>query len=293
MSIELVRYFVHRVSIGSQVMGAQTVSVTRSLEANSIIQKGNPTNVYNYYKKPTLSITVNNFLTSTGGNSLLSGFNLQNKIYIAPEPKDIKIDIVNGGGLLFKDFLLKSISYTFPTQGNFTEQLTYEGHVVESSSSSSDFSGGTDSGQAGRRQHYSLGGEPAEVAALLNNGHSLLNVEVGMNLNYGSIPTYGGFYTVYNKYLSMPVDISCTYEILDRGYVQSKDTYIVSDLGRLIDDQVEDKYVSVAIGGPPAINLGDKCFLTNVDRSGGDAGQNNYSIYKYTYKNNDNNFTVS
>jgi hypothetical protein len=274
-------------------MGAQTVSVTRSLEANSIIQKGNPTNVYNYYKKPTLSITVNNFLTSTGGNSLLSGFNLQNKIYIAPEPKDIKIDIVNGGGLLFKDFLLKSISYTFPTQGNFTEQLTYEGHVVESSSSSSDFSGGTDSGQAGRRQHYSLGGEPAEVAALLNNGHSLLNVEVGMNLNYGSIPTYGGFYTVYNKYLSMPVDISCTYEILDRGYVQSKDTYIVSDLGRLIDDQVEDKYVSVAIGGPPAINLGDKCFLTNVDRSGGDAGQNNYSIYKYTYKNNDNNFTVS
>jgi hypothetical protein len=263
------------------------------MDVNPTFQKGLPTNVYNYYKKPTYTISVSNFLTSSGGNALLSGFNLANKIYNDPEAKDVQIDIVSGGGLLFKDFVLKSASFNFSNQGNFTEQVTYEGHVVESTGSSSDFSGSTDQGDVGRRQHYSLGGEPSDVAGLITNGHALLSVEASININYGTVPTYGGFYTIRGKYIAFPIDVSCTYEVLDRGYSQSNSTYTSTSLGRLIDDKVEDKYETISIGGPPAISLGDHCFLTNVDRSGGDAGQSNYSIYKYTYKNNNNYFTVS
>jgi len=284
--MQLIQYYAHRVSVGSVVMGAQTVSVTRSMDATAIVQKGLPTNVYNYYKKPTITVSVTNVISSTGGNLVLGGFNLENQIYNStPDTRDIQIDIVGGGGLKFRDFVLKSATFNFPNQGNFTEQLTFEGHVVESSSSSSDFSGGSDTINVGRRQHYILGGSPTLP------GQHLLNVEASINLNYGTVPTYGNFYTVKGKYISFPVDVSCTYEILDLGYSQSDSTYGVGDGGLTVNDTVS--YGAISIGGPPSISLGDKCFLVNAERSGGDAGQNNYSIYKYTYRNNNNKFTVS
>ena len=67
------------------------------------------------------------------------------------------------------------------------------------------------------------------------------------------------------------------------------DGYSVS--GYSVGDYVEPQ--SIIIASYPTINLGTGNFLTNIDRSGGDAGQSDYSVYKYTYKNNDGSFTVS
>ena len=121
----------------------------------------------------------------------------------------------------------------------------------------------------------------------------MLSVSASMNINYGEIPTFGGLYTYKNKYMTYPVDISCTYEVLDREYAQSRVDYTGSDPDTIIDDDLESYYRVISIGGVPAINLGEKNFLTNIDRSGGDAGNSDYSIYRYTYKNNDNSFSIS
>lgn len=210
----------------------------------------------------------------------------------------------------FKDMILKSITYSFRNEGNFTEQLTYEGHMVEDFPELSETNYYTSNpsswpeftGNVKRRKDFNTAGGkiPKEVAGLLfgqneQAGKSgiLLSVEASLNMNYGEIPTFGYFPSVRNKYISLPIDISCTYEVLDKGYKNQNnlfyDGYSVS--GYSVGDYVEPQ--SIIIASYPTINLGTGNFLTNIDRSGGDAGQSDYSVYKYTYKNNDGSFTVS
>lgn len=288
MPLILTQYFVHTLLIDSQrVGGVQSVTIGKSYDQTTIIGKGSPVATKNFYKKPQLTISFTKFI-SDGHSSFLSGFNIRNEIYKTPPEKyDIEIGIVGGTGLKFIDTVLSSVTYNFTNQGDFTEDLTFTGHVSETTSSIAQPA--VEYGQTKRRQDFNKAvALPAEIP-----GSTLLSVSASMNINYGEIPTFGGFYTYKNKYITYPVDISCTYEVLDREYAQSRVDYTGSDPDTIIDDDLESYYRVISIGGVPAINLGEKNFLTNIDRSGGDAGNSDYSIYRYTYKNNDNSFSIS
>ena len=288
MALILTQYFVHTLLIdGQRVGGVQSVTVGKSFDQTSIIAKGLPTSTKNFYKKPQLTISFTKFM-SDGHSSFLSGFDIKNEIYKAPPTTyDIEIGIVGGVGLKFIDTVLTSVTYNFTNQGDFTEDLSFLGHVSETTSSIS--APTVEYGQTKRRQDFN------KAVALPDElpGSTLLSVSTSMNINYGEIPTFGGFYTYKNKYISYPVDISCVYEVLDREYEQSRVDYTGSAEDKIIEDDLETYYRTISIGGVPAINLGEKNFLTNVDRSGGDAGNSDYSIYRYTYKNNDNSFSIS
>ena len=51
--------------------------------------------------------------------------------------------------------------------------------------------------------------------------------------------------------------------------------------------------IELGISGALTIDLGDNNYLTSSDRSGGEAGQSSYTVYKFTYKNSNNTFTIS
>ena len=131
------------------------------------------------------------------------------------------------------------------------------------------------------------------IPSAVVNGVHLLSIEVSLSINYGNIPTWGAFYTNKSSYISFPMDISCTFEILDTGFGSSISDFATDALGNnVFTSDLSEESIVIASGGP-TINLGSKNFLSSVERSGGDAGQNNYSIYKVTYKNTNNYFTVS
>lgn len=285
MSLKLIQYFIHTLKINSQrVGGVQSVTVGKSFNTTNITGKGLPTNVKNFYQKPELSISFTKFM-SDDYSSFLSGFDIRNEIYKTPPEKyDIEIGIVGGGGLKFVNTVLGGVTYNFTNQGDFTEELSFIGHVSEAISSIA--APAVEYGQTKRRQHFIKANIPSEIPS-----STLLSVTASMNINYGTIPTFGKFYTHKNKYITYPVDISCTYEVLDKGYSQARSDYTGSNEETIINDEVS--YRSIVISGVPSVNLGDKNILTNVDRNGGDAGNNDYSIYRYTYKNNDNSFSVS
>jgi hypothetical protein len=272
---------------GSEVGGVQSMTVAKNAETTTIIKKGSPTVVKNFYKRPNVDVSFTKFLSNTAGAYFPGGFNLLQR---PPQTFVLEAEVVGGGGLKFVDMILKSASYKFSNQGFFSETLTFNGSLLEGRASIS--ARPYEMGTTYRRQDYNKSGSsnPAAVSALLAGGHALLSTEVSFNANYGDIPTYGNFYSVKSKYLSFPVDVSCTYEVLDRGYTHSGSTY-GNDGNNFIYDTVSNE--SIIIGGPPTINLGSNNFLVNIDRSGGEAGQGDYSIFKFTYRNNDGSFTIS
>lgn len=369
MSQILVRYFVNSVRLDElAVHGVQTATLNQSSDTTLIMPKGLPNGVKNFYKKPTVSVSLTKFL-SPNVPSIVSGFVLRDAIMLQPVGHKLEVGVVGGGGFTLTDAVLSSVVFNYTTQGFFTEEVTYAGNLISKydiycvhsfwlitlENTSGDGSvrfkynnncDVSDSyinrsisgeyyeeitvesetppqlitkiglnkitisiaiideyGTVYRRQHFTKSkpvGIPEDV---------LLSVTASLNINYGQIPTYGGFLSLYGKYISFPVDVSCTYEMLDVGNSISQinsnagiiafgatgATGSVGATGPIIKNAVKDSVtgVVISISGPPTINLGSKNFLSSIDRSGGDAGQSNYSTVKYTFKNNDNSFTVS
>jgi hypothetical protein len=226
-------------------------------------------------------------------------------------------------GIKCRDMLLNSINYKFSTDGFFTEECSFGGHSLESGilkvgdagyyqydKKSEDSNFVPHSGTVTRRPNFFLSQAPIEVATLLASGAILTSVDVSINFEYGEYPAYGGFYTVANKYVKYPFDISCSFEVLDRGYLKYTNNawegllvasgYVntgnSNDKKTNLDTvyrELNTQSIELGISGALTIDLGDNNYLANSDRSGGEAGQNGYTIYKFTYKNSNNTFTIS
>jgi hypothetical protein len=291
MSIELVRYFINSMSVGgSQLYGVSTVSIERAANPTTLIKKGLPSTTRNWYKKPSASISYSRFLTSTIFTPINTS--LMSQGGGRPTVTTIKVGTIGGGIFQFNDARLKSLNFNFPNEGNFTESVTYEGTTLSSGANGLvELNDVSDSIRVLRRKNFNMAGStmPSAVA----NGVHLLSVEASLSINYGNIPTWGDFYTNKSSYISFPMDISCTFEILDTGFGSSVSDFFTDSLSNnAFESNLQDEEIVISSGGP-TINLGTKNYLSNIERSGGDAGQNNYAIYKVTYKNTNNYFTVS
>lgn len=343
----LIRYDLQNLKINNVVVsGIQNISINQNLDVTTIPQWGNPFNSTNVYKKPNIDISFSKFI-SDNVKSLpidisITGVSKTGAVIpsgkIIPSPLDIDIYIYNyqnadnvyPTGIQLKDCLIKSINYKFGTEGFFTEDLTFSSHLLINSGlapaikydeEGSNFVIG--SGSVKRRPDFFASGVPREVYGHLTSGHVLLSVDVSISFDYGDIPSYGRFYTTANKYVKYPIDVSCTFEVLDRGFYtvtgnMYQDTgtrshsYIYSgilnpppysgeikssgNMNEIVYSVFENMYTTgilLGIKDGLTINLGPNNFLVSRERSGGDAGQNNYSTYRYTYKNTTSEFTLS
>lgn len=280
---KIIQYFIHSAFINDvEVSGVQTASVSKSFDTTVIMSKNTPLVLNQFYKKPSVSITISKFIGETVP-AYFSGYSLIDTLYSPPVSYDIKIGVIGGSGIYMQDAILTGLSYTYETQGFFTENMTYTGHVTSGISEINETE--TQTGIVYRRKDFLQGTLPSQI----DSGNILLSAEVNLNLNYGEIPTYGKFPINSNKYISVPTDITCSYQVLDLGYSQSREDYS-SPL-----DHVNDilSYESIVIGGPPQINIGSNNFLTSIERNGGEAGGNSYSTLTFSYKNNHNQFSIS
>jgi hypothetical protein len=346
----IVNYSLHSLRVQeSPVSGVQSLTFDESKNVTSIQTWGNPFVSTNLHKKPNVTVNFVKFIADTVQSIVLdSGVNIKTRdrqggkqsgilpyqglnispididITISPTPDTLNTSpIRNPVGIKCRDMLLNSINYKFSTDGFFTEECSFGGHSLESGvlkvgdagyyqydkkSEGANFV--PHSGTVKRRPNFFLAQAPAEVSKLLASGAILTSVDVSINFEYGEYPTYGGFYTVANKYVKYPFDISCSFEVLDRGYLKynnKKWEGLLPDSGYLnrtkyTDGQINlntvyrelnTESIELGISGALTIDLGDNNYLSNSDRSGGEAGQNGYTVYKFTYKNSNNTFTIS
>ena len=99
-----------------------------------------------------------------------------------------------------------------------------------------------------------------------------------------------------HKFIQFPLDITCSFNVLDLGYSQLEDEYDKTTYN-IIDDYYSgevgtpDRIIKISAGGF-AYDLGSGNILTSINRNGGDADNTGYSTYTYTYKNSKNQFKI-
>lgn len=286
MSIKLIQYFVHDATInGSRVGGSQTLTISKNIEPSQITPWGHPfENRAKFRKKPKVTCSLQKILTDDYGPTF-PGFDIQNLIPKRPVDKyDLGATIYGGGSIKLIDSILTGISYTFGNQGFFTEDLTFEGTVSEASTAGNEGTGLTRNAEGipYQRQHFNGGTLPSEII-----GQTLLNVTVNLSIPYSELGYYGSFYTYETMFVAFPVEISTSFEILDKGYSQSDIDY----LDNIINDEIT--YRSITISTiPVSIDLGDKNVLVSMERGGANAGDSGYSTIKCTYINSNNYFKL-
>jgi hypothetical protein len=310
-----ITYDIQQLKLNADIVsGVQSVSYNYSAEISPVITWGNPFVVKTMYKKPSVTLSMSKFISS---DAPALGVNKD----LFPKPSGTKpslqtIQILTRTTpdteekpltqLEFNDVVINSINYTFQTQGFFTEEVTFAGHSLRSGiiNPNGVFSRTEASGLTKRRADFYASGLPVEVQSLINKGAALTSVALTIGFQYGEYPAYGNFYTASNKYVKYPYDITCAFELIDRGYACLTDKYEMLS-GRLNASQTKDISLStifksttgnpirIGIKDTLDINLGTGNYLQSSERSGGDAGQGNYTTYKYTYKNNTSSFSIS
>ena len=362
----LIRYDLHTFKLNTvEISGVQNLSVNQTFDVSTIPTWGNPFAAKNIYKKSNVEVSLTKFISSdspsivlnTGViyNSKTSGILPSGGLIISPcSGWVVMYNYSNGfnqypSGMELKDLLLTSINYKFGTDNFFTEDVNFQGHSLECSGIPPTAIVPTETGAVpvtgitSRRKDFFLSGVPPEVAAHMASGHGLLSAEVNIGFDYGEIPSYGRFLTVANKYIKYPFDISCSFEIIDRGFipvqtgnilqetgyykgidhsgiyntgipitslypnedslneflesfvsgVYIKSSGNVADVFRSVYETLTSTGIVLGINNKLKIDLGTNNFLVSRERSGGDAGQSSYSIYKYTYKNTSSEFNIS
>lgn len=288
MSIKLIQYFVHDATInGSRVGGSQTLTIAKNVDPSEAVPWGSPfVDRAKFKKKPRTTFSLQKILTDDYGPTF-SGFDIRDLIPKRPVDKyDVGATIYGGGSILLSDCVLTGISYSFRSRGWFTEDLTFEGTVTSGTAAGSEGAGlsRNEEGIPYQRQHFTGGTLPSEV-----DGQILFGVQVDLSISYGELATFGTFKTYENKFVSLPVQVTTSFETLDRGYSQSE-LDLSNNMGDINDEIIKQAILINSV--PLSIDLGANNVLTSIDRSGANAGDSDYSTLTYNYMNVDNSFKL-
>lgn len=285
--MNIIQYFVQDCTLdGNRIGGVQTASFSKSIPSTDVVHWGSPNESTSIYKKKSqVDFDLEKVLSDDYG-PMLGHFDIRDLILKNPLDKnDLGVTIYGGPSIGLNDCLLTGITFTFPSDGNFTEQISFSGHISDVAPAGVENTGlsRNEEGVVYRRQNYVKTFLPAEVPA----NYPIARITVSMSISHINIPAYGKFYTYENKMVSFPLEISCEYELIDLGYTQSQLDVTFGN----IQDSVT--YNSIKIETVPVtIDLGDKNRLVSISRRGGDATSSNYSTLVFRYQNINNFFVI-
>lgn len=317
--IQQVNFGEYAVFVDNQQMGGvQSLSLSKDIPANNIVSYGSLSNKI-FYGKPTVNISIERVLsdnaepfiiTGSGNVPAASGYLIQYygiNGFENIQTYDFSVvisgsgsDRVTSGGtsMDMKNCVLNSMGYSFTTDGNFTESLSFAGHSLRQLPSSLPTSGDR-TGVSKRRQDFDNLNSifPNEVTGLLSENRVLKGIDISIGLNWNEIPVYGYIESYKNKMLSLPIDISCNFQVLDRGYEQEYSDFDETT-GRIDNsiyntDQGDPLNQIKIVAGGFTYDLGTKNYITSISRDQPSAGDGaGYAIYTYSYKNSNNYFKL-
>lgn len=184
---------------------------------------------------------------------------------------------------------LSSVSYTFPVEGNSTEEITLVGNnkLWGSAIDIDEFdpSGGTapSAPSVVRRQYVNVSGSslPTGSGGFPVNSR-LNNITISTNLGREAIFELGRM-APYFRYVNFPVEVTSEFEViaLSGDYVDADDFSGLTGCGS-VKSNVFDKPIKILVCGTGSsqmsIDLGGKNKLTSVNYTGGDTGGGNATM---------------
>jgi hypothetical protein len=285
-------YASHGVAVGvdggsaTTVQGAQSVGITTNFNLEQAFQLGQLAIYDNMITDPTVEVTVSKVLDgeltiyelATGGGSLVSTANTKSKVVVGVG-SDTAEALTSTAAVTCTGIYISSLSYTFPVDGSFTEEVTFIG---DNKSLSGSVSAPSDSGNmVARRQNLQVGSStlPSEVAS-----KNLSSITISTDLGRDAIYKLGQ-YAPYHRYVNFPIEITTEIAVTatTTDGVPLDITGIDCDPTGLPPEQAISISVCADSGNAThTFDLGSKNRLQSVNYTGGDTGGGNVEI-TYTY----------
>lgn len=336
-------YAIQQVRMGESaktgIHGLQSVGITTNFNLEQVFELGQLAIYQNVETIPDIEITLNKILDGypliyTQATELGSQLDASDLIAINPTlagrqnaRTDLELTIfadsqlVASGTpintLVCSGVYVNNVSYTFPVDGNFTEDVTLVGNnkVWGANSTTAALSVGSDdtplsSTGIGRRQFLNMSNcrFPTQIPGIGSDGVNSQFAEgagLGYKTHFQNITVscdFGreainelGTNAPYHRYVTFPVEVTCEFEVLAISgdmINATEDGYYSGLTGstpytgsaqcdarhNLLDDKV---YLETCEG--TKIHLGNKNKLSSVSYGGGDAGGGNATVtYSYT-----------
>jgi len=334
-------YAIQQVQIGNAstsmvaVHGLQTVGITTNFNLEQVFEMGQLAIYQNVENVPDIEVTLNKVLdgypllyvlATEQGTGVASGLTAVNPTI--PGRQNARADMrlaifsdtnVSSSGtavtaVTCSGMYVSSVSYTFPVDGNFTEDVTLVGNnKVWGASVTGAFSGNNDAPIAAqgvaRRQFLDMANcrFPTQIPGInasgINNaigggsgfGAHFQNITVSCDFGREAIQELGTF-APYHRFVTFPVEVTAEFEVVavtgdminatESGYYSGLTGTTVADAntpqcsGRhnLLDQTI---FLETCEG--TRIYLGTKNKLTSVNYTGGDTGGGNVSV-TYSYQ---------
>lgn len=290
------------------VLGLQSVGVSTNFNLEPMYQMGQLSLYDNYEEIPEVEITLNKVLdghptiyqmTMGEGNLIdLANSRCGFRLNLFPETNTL----ATGTPLTSVTCLpayVSAVTYTFPTEGSFTEEVTLVSNDKVWSTTPVAIAYNSDPGlQAyepalmGRRGTWDSANSvlPSVGNGGLPSGARVQNVTVSMNLGRESIFNLGQR-TPYYRYINFPVEITTEIEVIATqgdlvGVAGSTD--VACSNPKALDF----KTIKIALCDGMVLDLGTRNKLTSVNQTGGDTGGGNVTM-SFSYQTfNDFHFTV-
>ena len=276
------------------VQGLQSVGMNTNFNLEPIYQLGQLELYDNFEEIPEVEITLNKVLDgsatlyamSMGTGSLISLSDNRCGVRLLLYPDTV----TSATGIPIAQVectpsYLSSVTYTFPVEGNATEEVT----IV---SNDKVWSSGSLGAISGSPQHAGVDGTAAIVRRNLVNtglctfptgvsggiplGSKISNITVSMNLGREEIRELGSR-TPYTRYVNFPVEVTTEIEVTattgDMAGVAGSSASSCSNPKALTN-----KSIKIVLCDGTTLDMGTKNKLTSVNYTGGDTGGGNATI---------------
>ena len=278
--------------------GLQSVGITTNFALEQVFQLGQIELYDNVEDVPEVQVTLNKVIDGTkplylmcmagsSGAELASVVN--NRVNVALQIYADTDSSASGSPVsvcLATGMYLSSVSYTFPVDGNGTEDVTLVGNNKTWSNSGTTITGvGTATAKSIARRYNIIpsgctlptgsGGFPA-------NSH-LQSISVSADLGREAINELGSM-GPYFRFATFPIEVTSEFEIIATSGDQTNanDFMGVASCGtsykNLVDKSIKIKVCGSGASDSLELDLGAKNKLTSVNYTGGDAGGGNASI---------------
>ena len=306
--------------------GVQSAGITTNFTLEQVFQLGQIELYENVEDVPEVEVTINKVIDGTaplylmcmGGDQGIAGANGKELTAVANNRVNFRLGIFDdtqsaatGTPLNYVDcsgMYLSSVSYTFPVDGNMTEDVTLVGNNkywnsgLVGGAPGSFFSSGTDAGtmtapSIGRRYKFNLTNSLLPTGTSLKgyipipSGRSqpyLQNITVSMDLGREAINELGSM-APYYRYVTFPVEVTSEFEVIaDQGDLMDAKDFDKQTGCSVVYKNLSDHPIKVSVCGSGAndyltIDLGSKNKLTSVNYAGGEAGGDNATL-TYSYQ---------
>ena len=312
------------------VHGLQTVGITTNFNLEQVFEMGQLAIYQNVENVPDIEVTLNKVLdgypliyvlATETGSSVAAGLTAVNPTI--PGRQNARCDMqlaifsdtnVTSSGNSFSavtcsGMYVSSVSYTFPVDGNFTEDVTLVGNnKVWAGTQTGAFSSNDDSPLSttgvGRRQYLNMatcrfptqipgisaGGVNAQIGNGSGHAAHFQNITVSCDFGREAIQELGTL-APYHRYVTFPVEVTSEFEVVavsgdminatESGYyvgLTGNTVATPSDTGCIARHNLVNETIFLETCEGTRIYLGTKNKLTSVNYTGGDTGGGNVSV---------------